>query len=202
MRMSDSTMWDERYRADGHAYGTAPSIYLQEKRGLFKPGQRAALPADGSGRNGVWLAEQGMDVVSIDFSHEAQVRARQLAAERGVRVAFEQADVTEWTWPAASFDWVVSIYCHHDAAERAQVHAKMLNALKPGGYFLLEGFHEDQMKYQSGGPRDVTKLFSEEKLRADFAGAEIIELRKELVNLDESRLHRGPGMLVRLLARR
>lgn len=200
--MNDSIMWDARYREDGHAYGTTPSLYLLEKKDLLKPGQRAALPADGSGRNGIWLAEQGLEVLSIDFSREAQDRARQLASERGVKLSFEQADVATWAWPAESFDWVVSIYCHHAEEDRARIHAAMLNSLKPGGHFLLEGFHADQMLYQSGGPRDLSKLFTEEKLRADFADAEIIELRKELVNLNESRLHRGPGMLVRALVRR
>lgn len=200
--MSDSTMWDVRYREDGHAYGTAPSLYLVEKKELLKPGQCAALPADGSGRNAIWLAERGLKALSIDFSREAQDRARQLAAERGVKVAFELADVGEWAWPAESFDWVISIYCHHAEEDRARIHAAMFNSLKPGGYFLLEGFHADQLRYQSGGPRDRSKLLTEENLRADFADAEILEVRKDLVELNESRLHRGPGVLMRMLAKR
>jgi SAM-dependent methyltransferase len=195
-------MWDERFRDEGHAYGTAPSLYLVEKRALLKPGQRALAPADGGGRNGVWLAQQGLAVHAVDLSSEGLARARELAIARGVSIQLEQADLLEWAWPVAAYDWVVSVYCHLPADARPRVHRAMLGALKPGGYLLLEAFHTDQLAYHSGGPRDEGMLMTEERLRSDFEGAEIVEFRKALVQLDESRLHRGPGMLVRFLARR
>lgn len=197
-----SDLWDSRYREEGHAYGTTPSLYLMEKRPLLKRGQCVALPADGSARNAVWLAEQGLDALSLDFSTEALARGREWAAQRGVQVRFERADITQWTWPTAAFDWVVSVYCHLAPDVRARIHGEMLNALRPGGYILLEAFHKEQMAYQSGGPRDVAMLYDEALLRADFAGAEMLELRKERCELDESRLHRGPGILIRMLAQR
>ena len=195
-------MWDERFRDEGHAYGTQPSHYLKEKQALLRRGQRALVPADGGGRNGVWLAEQGLSVHAVDISGEGLARARELAAARGVSIALEQADLLEWAWPVAAFDWVVSVYCHLPAAARARVHRAMLGALKPGGHLLLEAFHVEQLAYHSGGPRDEGMLMTEERLRADFAEADLIEFRKERVHLEDSRLHRGPGVLVRLLARR
>jgi 2-polyprenyl-3-methyl-5-hydroxy-6-metoxy-1,4-benzoquinol methylase len=66
--------------------------------------------ADGEGRNGVWLAEQGLDVLSIDFSPLAQAKARALAIEMGVSVNFEIADVHRWNYPEAEFDVVVEIF--------------------------------------------------------------------------------------------
>lgn len=194
-------MWDERFRDEGHAYGTEPSLYLKEHLPLLRRGQRALVPADGGGRNGVWLAEQGLDVTSVDFSIEGLARGRELATRRGVRVQFVHADLLAWDWPEAAYDWVVSVYFHIPADARPRIHAAMLRALKPGGHLLIEAFHRDQMAYQSGGPRDVSMLLDEAELRADCASAEFCELRKELVHLDESRLHRGPGVLVRMLAR-
>lgn len=195
-------MWDQRFREEGHAYGTEPSRYLREKQGLLRRGQRALVPADGGGRNGVWLAEQGLDVTSVDFSAEGLARARELAAARGVHVHFVHADLLEWDWPASAYDWVVAIYFHLPPEPRKRVHAAMLRALRPGGHLLLEAFHTAQLNYTSGGPRDAALLFDEAQLRADFAEADIVEYREERVWLDESRLHRGPGMLVRMLARR
>jgi 2-polyprenyl-3-methyl-5-hydroxy-6-metoxy-1,4-benzoquinol methylase len=55
--------------------------------------------ADGEGRNGVWLAEQGLDVLSIDFSPTALRKARALAAEHYVTVTFQQADIHTWDYP-------------------------------------------------------------------------------------------------------
>ena len=57
--------------------------------------------------NGVWLAEQRLDVLSIDFSSLAQAKARSLALEKGVSVNFEVADVHKWNYPEAAFDAVV-----------------------------------------------------------------------------------------------
>lgn len=195
-------MWDERFRPGPAAYGTAPSLFLQEQAHRLRAGQRALVPADGGGRNGVWLAEQGLDVLSVDFSVEGLARARELAARRGVALRTEQADLLAWTWPRDHFDVVASIYFHLPSAVRPRVHEAMRAALKPGGLVILEAFHVDQMDYPSGGPRDPDLLFTEERLRADFAAAEILELRREKVDLDESPLHRGPGVLMRMLARR
>jgi hypothetical protein len=44
----------------------------------------------------VWLAQQGLDVLSIDFSPAAQAKARTLAATRNVPLRLECVDVIEW----------------------------------------------------------------------------------------------------------
>ena len=67
---------------------------------------------------------------------------------------------------------------------------------------LVEAFAVEQLRYASGGPRDPEMLCTEERLRGDFAEADVLEVRRDLVQLDEGPLHRGPGMLMRLLARR
>ena len=53
--------WDERYDTDTYIFGTAPNVFLASQAGLIRPGMRALSIADGEGRNGVWLAEQGFD---------------------------------------------------------------------------------------------------------------------------------------------
>ena len=64
-----------------------PTPSWRARRTGSSAGQRALTLADGEGRNGVWLAEQGLDVLSIDFSPKALAKARALAAERGVTLA-------------------------------------------------------------------------------------------------------------------
>src|SRR5262249_53562961 len=81
-------------------------------KSLLPPAGRALAVADGEGRNGVWLAEQGLDVVSIDFSPSAQRKAKALGAERHVKVAFELVDVHNWNYPEADFDVIVEIFTH------------------------------------------------------------------------------------------
>ena len=54
-----SPFWDERYSTDTYIFGTAPNVFLASQADLIRSGMRALAIADGEGRNGVWLAEQG-----------------------------------------------------------------------------------------------------------------------------------------------
>src|SRR5512147_1131558 len=95
--------WQGRFAAPGYLFGTAPNAFLKAQAHLLRKGERALAIADGEGRNGVFLAEQGLDVLSVDFSPLAQEKVRKLAAARGVTLRTEQADIETWTWPQAAF---------------------------------------------------------------------------------------------------
>ena len=60
--MSELERWEARFAAPDYHFGTEPNAFLKSKAGLLKPGQKALSIADGEGRNGVFLAEQGLDV--------------------------------------------------------------------------------------------------------------------------------------------
>ncbi|MHB1054147.1 MAG: class I SAM-dependent methyltransferase [Thiobacillus sp.] len=105
-----SSFWDERYATDDYIFGTAPNVFLASQSGLIRSGMRALAIADGEGRNGVWLAEQGAQVHAIDVSPVALEKACKLAEERRVILEFEQADVLNWDWPAETYDLVAAIF--------------------------------------------------------------------------------------------
>ena len=113
MAPDDSTeyeRWENRYRVPDYAFGTEPNYFLASCKALLPRSGKALAVADGEGRNGVWLAEQGLDVLSIDFSPSAQQKARALAKQRGVTLTIAQADVHTWDYPDAAFDVVVEIF--------------------------------------------------------------------------------------------
>lgn len=200
--MSNTDFWNARYAEPGFAYGTEPNAFLVSQKQYFKPGMKALAVADGEGRNGVWLAEQGLDVLSVDASEVGLRKTRELATERGVVVRTEQADLAAWSWPVAGFDVVISIYAHFPPPVRPRLHRAMFNALKPGGVLLLEAFTPEQLKYKSGGPPVVEMLYSPEMLRADFDGASPLLLEEAVTDLAEGKYHRGPASVVRLVLRR
>ncbi len=84
--MSRQDFWKDRYSGEGYLFGTELNDFLAEEACRLVPGARGLAVADGEGRNGVWLAEQGHDAVSVDFSANALTKARALAAERGVAI--------------------------------------------------------------------------------------------------------------------
>ena len=59
-------LWDRRYAQSGYLFGVEPNAFLARQVGRLQPGWRALAVADGEGRNGVWLAQQGLSVVSVD----------------------------------------------------------------------------------------------------------------------------------------
>ena len=88
----DSTAWDERYRSSELIWGAGPNRFLvEEVAGL--PAGRALDLACGEGRNAIWLAQRGWQVVAVDFSAVALDKARRLADQRGTSVEWVMADV-------------------------------------------------------------------------------------------------------------
>ncbi|ONG53118.1 methyltransferase type 11 [Pseudoroseomonas deserti] len=200
--MSDAAAWDARYGAAPWLFGQAPNRYLESLAPRLRPGLRALALGDGEGRNGVWLAEQGLDVLAVDWSATGLERAEQLARDRGQRIATEAADLTVWSWPEARFDLIAWVFCHLPSADRAVVAAGACRALAPGGLLLLEGFSPAQQGRRSGGPKDPDLLWTRAKAEADFAGLEMLECLEGTVLLDEGPRHQGPAEVVRGLWRK
>ncbi len=198
--------WEKRYGGEGFAFGTSPNEFLKAQAHRLGPGMRALVPGDGEGRNGVWLAGEGLIVDTVDISAKAVAKAKALAAARGVSINAVQADLTTWAWPACIYDVVAAIYVHFTDAERPAMHKAMFDALKPGGLFILEAFHPDQIEMQksehSGGPKTPDMLYSAAKLRSDLPDAEFLLLDETVVDLDEGHRHKGRGAVVRMIARR
>ena len=110
-------------------------------RAILPRSGRALAIADGEGRNAIWLAGQGLEVLLIDFSPLAQAKARALAAEREVKVNFELADVHTWQYAEAAFDLVVEIFTQFSSpGERRLKWAGMRRTLKPGGLMIIQAW--------------------------------------------------------------
>ena len=162
----------------------------------MNPGSKVLVPADGYGRNGLWLAGRGFRVSTVDLSPVGVERARKSAQAAGLAMSIEEADLATWTWPIGDFDAVASIFLHLPPEIRPQIHAQMLGALKPGGLLIIEAFTPAQLLHSSGGPKQVELLYTAEILRRDFDAAEALELHEVEIELNEGRMHRGPAAVV------
>lgn len=189
-------MWDERYRESEPLYGLKPNAYLEAQIRRLQSGAKVLVPGDGYGRNGIWLAQQGFRVHTLDLSPVGVERARKSAQAAGVQMTIEQADLTVWKWPKQEFDAAAAIFVHLPKAVRPMVHASMLRALKPGGIVIFQSFTPAQLQFSSGGPKEVDMLCTPELLREEFAGAEILELEEKTVQLDEGHKHSGSAAVV------
>jgi cyclopropane fatty-acyl-phospholipid synthase-like methyltransferase len=205
------SIWDERYSGEGYFYGTEPNAFLVSQRALLKPGMSCLAVADGEGRNGVWLAQQGLEVLSVDGSHVAQAKAKKLAQQRGVAMLFEQVDLLQRDWPVLSsvegdedrFDAVVAIFIQFaPPGMREQLFGHIKRCLKPGGLLLLQGYTPRQLDYGTGGPSQAGNLYTEAMLRKEFADMDILQLREHDSVIREGSGHSGLSALIDLVARK
>src|SRR5512142_861084 len=197
------SVWNERYSGEHYHFGTEPNAFLVSQRARLTPGLTCLAVADGEGRNGVWLAEQGLDVLWVDNSHVAQAKAERLAQQRGVTMRFELADLANWAWGEGCFDMVVAIFIQFaPPGLREQMFAHIKRSLKPGGLLLLQGYTPRQHQYKTGGPSQVENLYTEALLRKEFADMEILHLQEHDSVINEGSGHSGMSALIDMVARK
>lgn len=205
MSFDHEAFWSARYRdaGDDFLFGTAPNSFLASQAERFGAGMAVLSVADGEGRNAVWLAELGCRVTATEISPVALDKAAKLAGARQVAVAWLEADILSWTWPQDAYDAVVGIFIQFATPdERPRQIAGMKQAVRPGGFLLLQGYTPKQLDYRTGGPSAVENLYTGALLRELFADWEIVLLREHEDVLDEGTAHCGRSALIDLVARK
>lgn len=202
--------WNERFSTEEYVYGKEPNVFLksfyEENSELFK--NPVLVLGDGEGRNGVYLATQGLDVTSLDFAERGLAKAEQLAQENKTKIKTILADVNDFDFGVNSWGTIVLIYLHLNPHERFKLYEKVKKALLPGGLFFIEAFSKEQLNYDSGGPKDYELLFDESELEEAFGKHysngkfEIILSEQKVVILHEGRLHEGEGSVVRFVCKK
>ena len=104
--------WDERYRArlaDPPSDLEEPAPFLTAIASRLARAGRALDLAAGLGRNAIWLARRGLDVVAVDVSSVACDHLRARAGELGLPIVVLQRDVAAGPLPAGPFDLIVVV---------------------------------------------------------------------------------------------
>lgn len=198
-----SNMWDERYASDDYLFGTEPNAFLESQKHFLKPAMSCLAVADGEGRNGVWLAQHGLKVRSVEASAVAIDKARKLAAQRDVEVEFEQADLANWNWGENRYDAVAAIFIQFaPPALREQMFVGIKQCLKPGGFLLLQGYTPRQLEYNTGGPPVAENMYTERLLREAFGEMEWLHFAVHDDIINEGKGHSGMSALIDLVARK
>jgi SAM-dependent methyltransferase len=195
--------WDQRFSRDDFIFGTAPNKFLESQLGRLSPGQRALCVADGEGRNGVWLARNGLQVTAFDISPVGVAKARRWAAENQVALDLQVASAETWDWQAASYDVVAAIFVQFaPPALREQMFEGMITVLRPGGWLFLQGYTPRQLEYKTGGPPNADHLYTEAMLREAFQGHELVDIREHDSVIAEGTQHAGMSALIDCVVRK
>lgn len=205
MSFSDAAhFWNERFDNEEFIFGKEPNEYLVQQTKIFiKPGSQVLCIADGEGRNGVWLAKQGMSVTGFDVSSVALAKAKQFAKDNRVEVSYSLSDSDSFDWQSERYDAVVAIFIQFaDPQMRARIFQQILQTLKPGGIFILQGYTPKQLEYKTGGPSLIDHLYTEEMIRVLAKDFEILDLCCYEKELSEGARHSGMSALLGLTAKK
>ena len=127
--------WDERYRSGERAaedIEAAPTPLLVETSKRLTPGRALDL-ACGSGRNALWLAEQGWSVTAVDGSPTAIEILRSRASSRGVTVSMKVADLEKFEYQIEPSSWNLIAICYY---LQRDLFAPAKQGVVPGGILI------------------------------------------------------------------
>jgi SAM-dependent methyltransferase len=197
-----TTFWNERYAGDALVYGEAPNDFLAQMADRLPGAGRALDIGAGEGRNALFLASRGLDVLAVDQSEVGMQKAQRLARQRGLTLSTRAVDLQDFDAEHDSLDVVSSIFVHLPTALRAAVHRRARSWLKPGGVFLLEAYASDQIERGTGGPKDPALLASLDVILAELEGLKVEHRAALTRNVSEGQFHTGVASVVQVLARK
>jgi SAM-dependent methyltransferase len=190
--------WDNRYSSEEFVYGTAPNEYFKSEINKLSPGRLLTL-AEGEGRNGIYAASLGWEVDAVDFSSVAREKALKLASEKNLKINYTVSDLSEFYPPLNTYDAVSIIFMHLNPDLASTVHKRAIEALKRGGKIIMEVYDKEQLGKNSGGPQDPDMLYSIDRVKQNFKGLKIEYLKKEIVQIYESKYHHGESAVIRFI---
>jgi 2-polyprenyl-3-methyl-5-hydroxy-6-metoxy-1,4-benzoquinol methylase len=144
LRAAGKTCWDEQSDPAASFDRFFMRPFLEESlAGIARPldGLSALEIGCGSGPVSCFLAGRGLVVRGIDVSPTALEMARQRAADRGLNVRFDAADICNLPAQRESYDLIVDGHCLHYFVldeHRCNAYTAIHRLLKPGGLFLME----------------------------------------------------------------
>lgn len=190
-------IWESRYAENEYVYGKEPNVYFKNFIDNGKPG-KILLPAEGEGRNAVYAALKGWDVYAFDQSENAKAKALKLAAEFGVVINYDVCDYASLNYPFESFDAIGIIYFHLPEKEKAIAFGHLFKFLKTNAKVVLEVFDKEQVINKSGGPKDIDLLYDTHEMEILFHSFRQKNIKKEIIKLDEGKLHQGNAVVIRV----
>ena len=194
--------WDERYSIDDYLFGQRPAQALLRNEKYLVPGGETLLIADGEGRNSVYLAKKGFKVTSSDSSIVAQQKAKTLADNQDVEIHFKLEDFFDVDWSRKQYDNIIGICFQFIPPELIEEVFKGFRlATKKGGTLLIHGYTPKQIKYGTGGPKDVSLMYTEATFTSLFNPSEIHFLEEYEAIISEGPGHSGKSSMIDFVAK-
>lgn len=197
---AEAGFWNERYAANESVYGEKPNPFFKQFIDTHKPGS-ILLPGEGEGRHAVYAASKGWQVDAFDFSETAMSKALAFADRKKVNIHYSLGNLADFQ-PGKQYDAVGLFYLHLPPAQRRRFHASVCQALKPGGFLVMEAFTKAQLQNNSGGPKERDLLYDAPGICRDFPMLHVLFCGEKDLVLDEGPFHQGRASVLQLLGQK
>jgi len=174
--------WDDEYAStpDRFIWGTRASNLARALTTLLGGPARVLDLGCGEGRDSVFLAEQGHDVIGLELSLEGLRKAARLAADRGTRVGWVCAAMPDLP-VRGPFGLVYSCGSIHYVARRDRLRLfERLRALTARGGYHAHVVFTDRRVYRE--KNEVVHYFAPDELRETYRGWAILRHDEGLIS--------------------
>ena len=194
--------WDQRFSIDDYLFGKEPAQALLKLEKYLVPKGETLVIADGEGRNSVYLASKGFKVTASDYSKVASRKARALADKKNVEANYRVEDFFDIIWSEKQYDNVVGICFQFVPQEKInEVLLGLKAATKKGGTLLVHGYTPKQINFGTGGPKDVSLMYTKETFTGLFDENDIILIEEYQASLSEGVGNNGQSAMIDFVAK-
>jgi SAM-dependent methyltransferase len=171
---SERATWESRYAASEPPGGSEPADFLRDNRHQLPERGLACDLGAGDGRNAIFLARHGLEVVAIDFSLGALEKCGALARAHRLAVHCVVADLNGFPLPEGAFDCIINFnFLLRELALR------IIAALKPGGVLVFETMTTEHRRFKPAFNPDF--LLQPGELIEMFRGLHLIKYRETVL---------------------
>jgi SAM-dependent methyltransferase len=142
--LKDKEKWDSKYATDEYVTGTEPCDWLKDNAGFLTGKGQALDIAMGEGRNAVFVAGLGYEVLGVDVSEAGVRKAQALARGKNVKIETLAVDLDGYRLPEKAYDLIL---CFNFLDRR--MFPEIRRALLPDGLVFFETFTIDHLKHSS-----------------------------------------------------
>ena len=194
--------WNKRFSIEDYLFGADPAQALVKLEHYLIPQGDTLVIADGEGRNSVYLASRGFRVTASDSSTVANIKAKALAASQNVEVNYQVEDFFDIDWSAKQYDNIVGIFFQFIPPDKIkQVLMSLRSATKEGGTLFIHGYTPQQIELATGGPEDLSLMYTKELFEDVFEPVEILVNKEYQMQLIEGSGHKGQSALIDFVAK-
>lgn len=170
MSLKDKEKWNAKYGSSTCLAGREPIRWLVDHADLLTGRGRALDIAMGEGRNSLFAASLGYDVLGIDISEVGISRAETLARQNNLTIHTRLADLDTYAIEENTYDLILCFYF----LDR-RLFEGIQKGLKSGGILLYETFTVDHLKY-SGFKKEW--VLAKNELQEAFSSLTILDYQE------------------------